>query len=161
MSLEIQIKNVNGGCKKVHVNTYETIKNAKEKCGEVGNVWKYNGWELNDSKIIYDYDIEDNDIIISYPNSMGGGGGGIRIMIANGRNKKCILVNGNDTIKQLKEKSGEVGAILMYNGCVLDDSKFISDYGIKDNDTIICTPSSSFYSAGGGFWAKVIDCSIK
>ena len=151
MSLEIQIRNSNGGCKNVRVNINDTIKKAKEKCGEVGNVWKYNGDVLNDSEKICDYYIEDNDIIAS---SSGGvmGGGGLRIMIANGGGeRKIIYVNPNDTIKQLKEKCGDVGAVLMFKGRVLKDSKFISDYRIKDNDTIICSSVSSLYAAGGGY----------
>ena len=136
MSLEIIIKDVKYGHKKnVEVNRNDTIKKLKEKYRDVGAILIYNRSILDDSKLISDYGIEDYDTIFSI-RSMGGGG--IRIIIVNLINeRKCIIVDENDTIKKAKEKCGEVEAVWKLDDLVLNESKLISDYNIKYNDVII------------------------
>ena len=54
-------------------------------------------------------------------------------------NTKSIDVNENDTILDVKRKSGYINNVLNYEGKVLSDNKTISFYEIDDGDTIIAT----------------------
>ena len=54
-------------------------------------------------------------------------------------NTKSIDVNENDTILDVKRKSGYINAQFKFDGSVLNDNKTISFYEIDDGDTIIAT----------------------
>ena len=76
MNLNIKLRSKNGKEKTLILNTNMTIAEAKEKAGEKNKQWKCNGSVLKDDKTLSYYELEDDDIIISHGEFIGGGPGG-------------------------------------------------------------------------------------
>lgn len=71
-SITVVISNMNGRKSNLIVSTSDTISRGKELYGQGNPQWKLDGEVLNNDKRFSDYDIENNDIIISNDRSRGG-----------------------------------------------------------------------------------------
>ena len=83
----------------------------------------------------------------------------MKIFIRNGYDKPIsVLVNGFETIKNIKEKSGLGDINLIFQGKKLDDYKCINDYNIKEGDFLISIRRNRIVG-GGGIGLQTVDVS--
>ena len=61
----------------------------------------------------------------------------ITIIIKNFNDKKSIVVDTSDTISRGKSLYGNLNALWLYDGEVLNNEKTFSDYNVEDGDYII------------------------
>ena len=123
MSVEIIIMKSGDEKKKARININDSIRQIKEKCGERGATWIFNGNILMDNKCISEYDIEDGDIIISTnTNSSSNSNCSMQIILRHNNGTQTPLhVNTNDKIRQIKEKCGEEDRCWRFNAQILKD----------------------------------------
>lgn len=70
--ITIIISNIAGRRTKLTVDTSDTISRGKKLYGQGDPQWKYSGETLNNNKKFSDYDIENDDVIVSNERSIGG-----------------------------------------------------------------------------------------
>lgn len=88
--MRIKLSNSKGRVKIFEVNENMTIEEAKVLMGEINNVWKLGGIILKGYKTFSDYDIEEEDVIISSANNIGGGGFGLNTIDVSKNNTKIV-----------------------------------------------------------------------
>ena len=135
MNSKITIKHVMGGEKLLELNLNMAVREAKEKADEINNIWIFGGKILKDEKSLFDYNIIDGSIIIS-KSDINEGNIMIILKYIYGIERK-IELNRYMTIKEAKEKAGELTKKWTLEKTLLKDEKTLSDYGIRDDDIII------------------------
>ena len=88
--MRIKLSNSKGRVKIFEVNENMTIEEAKVLMGEINNVWTLDGIILKGYKTFSDYDIEEDDVIISSANNIGGGGFGLNTIDVSKNNTKIV-----------------------------------------------------------------------
>ncbi len=88
--MRIKLSNSKGREKIFEVNENMTIEEAKKMIGQANNLWKYGGKVLKDDKTFSDYDIEEDDVIISSANNVGGGGFGLNTIDVSKNNTRIV-----------------------------------------------------------------------
>jgi len=71
--IKINIMNLKRPIQRINININDTIMNLKNKYGNPGVQFIFGGEVLKDNKRIIDYEIEDDDTIISVSNKLNGG----------------------------------------------------------------------------------------
>ena len=71
--MRIKLIDSKGRAKTFEVDKNMTIEKAKKMIGQADNVWTYDGGVLKNDKTFSDYYIEEDDVIISNAQSVGGG----------------------------------------------------------------------------------------
>ena len=99
-----------------------------------------------DNKYIFEYDIEEGVTIMPInSNNSFNSNCSKEIIISYSNDKQTSLhVNTNDTIRQIKEKCGEVDRCWGFNANILKNNKCISDYHIENGDVIFSSSKNSF-----------------
>ena len=93
--MRIKLSNSKGREKIFEVNENMTIEEAKKMIGQANNLWKYGGKVLKDDKTFSDYDIEEDDVIISSANNVGGGGFGLNTIDVSKNNTRIVEFDEN------------------------------------------------------------------
>ena len=93
--MRIKLSNSKGRVKIFEVNENMTIEEAKKMIGQANNLWKYGGKVLKDDKTFSDYDIEEDDVIISSANNVGGGGFGLNTIDVSKNNTEIVEFDNN------------------------------------------------------------------
>ena len=88
--MRIKLSNSKGRVKIFEVNENMTIEEAKVLMGEINNVWTLDGIILKGYKTFSDYDIEEDNVIISSANNIGGGGFGLNTIDVSKNNTKIV-----------------------------------------------------------------------
>ena len=88
--MRIKLSNSKGRVKIFEVNENMTIEEAKVLMGEINNVWTLDGIILKGYKTFSDYDIEEDDVIKSSANNVGGGGFGLNTIDVSKNNTKIV-----------------------------------------------------------------------
>ena len=70
--IKIKFKDTKGKERTIGVKFTDLISSAKEKVGDKGFVWKYNGEILKDDKTIEYYGFENEDVIVKGERVIGG-----------------------------------------------------------------------------------------
>ena len=134
----------------IEIYENDNIKKIKEilsdKFGVNKNmILQFNGEILEDYQKVSEYEIEENDVIISvgtfhYKNYSKTK---IKITVSDSKNKRVTIeIYENDNIKKIKEiLSDKFGVnknmILHYNAEILEDYRKVSEYEIEENDVIV------------------------
>ena len=70
--IRIKIKDLKEKVREFTVKSTDTIKIVKEKAGDVGYKWTFNGENLKEDKTIEYYGFDDDDIILKGERVIGG-----------------------------------------------------------------------------------------
>ena len=93
--MRIKLSNSKGREKIFEVNENMTIEEAKKMTGQANKQWIYEAQVLEDDKTFSDYDIEEDDVIISSANNVGGGGFGLNTIDVSKNNTRIVEFDNN------------------------------------------------------------------